>query len=435
VQIGVAVNKMDVHGQCQKLWGRWGKLIIFAYVSTLAFWFVAQTGYITQQALQKRLAVFQTDGVIYYGEFVHYFSLSQVVYRDNKTKLYDQSPENVRKIGIPSRIGIMDISPLTYFLMLPLAPLEVDYAQLVWSFVTFILGMIACCVIAKNCSCASNLRVAIIAIGIASSAPSIITMYLGQVSWFLTAAMGLYLWAFFKKKDLLAGLFLVFTAVKFQYMPFLLIPLIVERRWKLMFSSVGSGLILLALIGFGCGFQNLISYPAFLLHFEHVDIVCVKLMVCVRGVLERLLPAHLTLPVSCALLLIALFWLYHVWMRAGTDELKVRLAMSCTLCSCLVFAPHCFVVDTLLLGIIAAFFLTVYDQPSVASLRHARVFTLLIIMAPAVGWIFYLLGLFKFPDMLLDLAFDISLLAAAASMFYDAAGRVDGNTTSVASAQ
>ena len=421
---------MDVCGESKKLWGRWGKLIIFGYVSMLAFWFVVQAGYITQQAIEKKLAVFQSGDVIYYGEFVHYFSLSQVVYADNKIKLYDQSPENLRKIGIPSRIGIMDISPLTYFLMLPLAPLEVNNAQIIWSFVTFILGMIACCVIAKNCSSASNLRVAIIAIGIASSAPSIITMYLGQVSWFLASAIGLYLWAFFKKKDLLAGLFLAFTVVKFQYMPFLLIPLIVGRRRKLLFSAVGCGLILLVLIGFSCGFQNLSSYPAYLLHFEHVDISCVKLMVCVRGVLERLLPQHLTLPISCALLLIALCWLYHLWMRVHKDELQVRLAINCTLCSCLVFAPHCFMPDTLLLGIIAAFFLTVYNQPCVASLRHARVFTLLLILAPVLGWIFYLVGLFGLPSMLFDLAFDITLLAAAASMFYDATGRVEENIMS-----
>jgi hypothetical protein len=250
---------------------------------------------------------------------------------------------------------------------------------------------------------------------------------LGQVSWFLASAMGLYLWAFFKKKDVLAGLFFALTAVKFQYMPFLLLPLIVGRRWKLLFSAVGSGLILLTLIGFCCGFQNLISYPAYLLHFEHVDISCVKLMVCVRGVLERLLPPPLTLPISCALLLIALGWLYWLWMRAGKDELQVRLAIICTLCSCLVFAPHCFVPDTILLGIVAAFFLPVCDRPAVANLRHARAFALLLIFAPAIGWIFYLSALLGFPDMLLDLVFDIALLVIAASMFYDANGRAEGN--------
>jgi hypothetical protein len=66
-------------------------------------------------------------------------------------------------------------------------------------------------------------------------------------------------------------------------------------------------------------------------------------------------------------------------------------------------------------------------QPFVTNLKHARIFSLLLIFAPAIGWFFYFTALLGFPDMLLDLVFDIALLIIAASMFSDANGRAEGN--------
>jgi len=174
----------------------------------------------------------------------------------------------------------------------------------------------------------------------------------GQAAGIICGLIAIFFWSFQQKREQLSGVILGLIIFKFQYLPFLLIPVLVSRRWKTFLIMTFTDLLLVAATALAIGIPNLIGYPTFVLEIEtdpnYVALIDPKSMTNVKGILDALFPA-LGLKFSLVLLLVAVNVLAKIWWDSKDQKSAFPWAVSITVLTALFFSPHTHVYDSILL--------------------------------------------------------------------------------------
>jgi hypothetical protein len=197
--------------------------------------------------------------------------------------------------------------------------------------------------------------------------------------------------AWCKNKDIQAGLFLVIAAIKFQYLPFLMLAPLVKMRWKVIVSfSVGAALTIAAMAIWcpACIFQYI---PRLLNTDVQVGDLSSEWMICIRGLWFHLVPRTYAIALSALSTLAGLVYLAWLWKISDiSNKTSQAILISATILIGLLFSPHSYSVDLVLLavpGVMLAPLL--FASSNLEKNGFFKTYFWLIVLFPIATWLFY----------------------------------------------
>ena len=359
-------------------------------------------------------------------DFIRYYCAGQLA-QSAAPRIYDWNLQQdfLAKI-VPEAVSgkpYIQYTPPAFVLMIPFSHLPLEVAHVVWDGVSMLLSLGTLLLLTRCFPGLTKKDPLFLTIGLCAAIPTWWTIINGQLGFLILTGAGLYSFALLKDKPVLGGISLAVLSVKPNYLPFLVIPALVDRRWKLLLFGALAELLLLVAIAQITGWQCLIDYPKQLAYVENVTWVNAERMVCLRAAITALVPAEKAMAVSTLLMLIGtgrfVFVLYR-WKKNHLPEQRKHFlcwAISLSIIFGLLFSPHVHMYDCLLMAIPAALTLPHFNISSAIAetRRHFQWWRLLLVFYPILSWVMFI-GL---PEDIRHFAFtaiSLSLMVIALSI-------------------
>ncbi|HEY9786493.1 MAG TPA: glycosyltransferase family 87 protein [Candidatus Obscuribacterales bacterium] len=377
------------------------KVVKIAVISVLSIGVLYVLGLIYLPALLGAPFSSRSGGKLSVMDFVTWYEAGMLARSPERTQIYEPDVQlrYLNELIAPERSEVpffIAYPPYFFSLMAPLSLLPLRTAYILWIIAWPLVLMAALhFVLKKYAPRLDAADRAIFLLAVLFSQPLIISLRLGQTSSWLVTCICLFFHGLASKKDRLAGAALALSSIKPQYLLFLGLPAIAQRRWRLLASAVVAEMVLLVVAGLNVGWHNLIKYPSWLAYVETSPVthlsISPKSMVSLRGLLSCLLPPEMTGIIMAALLIAQVIYLCRVWSapRLKTD---LRWPMALTLASATALSPHLHYHDLLILSVAAA--LTI---PSLSIFQAARLpawplryWCLLLLYYPFVSWLCFM---------------------------------------------
>lgn len=380
------------------------RLTNFFYACLITFWAISITYACILIGCGRTALVKEEYGQLLQADFVRFYACGKMALSEDRHKVYDQEVQRkyVNVAIAPDHSDdypYIQYPPIAFPIMAPFALMPPLVAFNVWNLVTAALGLAATGLLLKhNIRLKGRISTALMLCAVYCSTGSIDVIRAGQVNWIQFAAIAMF-WVFwFAKKDLAAGAVIGLTIFKPQYSFICLLPALAYKRWKLLGAAAVSVITLLAISALFIGPENIIGYPAVLLHIEgnQKDLtVLPRDMYCLRAPLSWLLPLDIAFKVSVLLWALGALIIYLGWRRIPQDaERKQKQMAAFTALWALLFSPHAHSYDTLLLALPAVLTMTTispYDtwrlKPGIVKYWH-----LLYLLYPILGWVFFIVS-------------------------------------------
>lgn len=307
--------------------------------------------------------------------------------------------------------------PTLFVLAVPFSLFPIDQAHLLWNLFSLSIGVVGVAMLLISFNRLSRVDIVLLLVGLVASFPAFQTLYIGQTSLLVLGCTSLYFWALLKERNNLAGAFLALL-FKPQFLPFLVIPPLVQKRYKVFLSCLLVGVITIVVCGLIIGWQTVFQYPSVLLNVESGRFSMSENMITLRAITHQFLPKSLDLAFSLALTLASLLLVAIWWRKAGNNVELRKWAVALTIILTLIASPHCFENDAVLLGIAAALTLPVIRPSQFQSSWSTplRLYTGLFLAYPVVSW-FVFLGIPKAAQGIFFMAVHVVLLASGYAAF------------------
>ena len=339
------------------------------------------------------------------------YALGKMVLSDVREHIYDPKAQLgwFSKTMVPpptTGAGYICYAPYFYLLMIPLSALSAGAALSLWVVSSMVLGLAGLTLLGRHAG-RSPQQIVMMLVGAAASMPAWYTIALGQMSWFFVAFFCAFFLVLFARREFLAAVAIVLTAIKVQYAVIMVIPVLVQRRWKILISAAVLASVLSAAAASYVGWANVLSYPVIVVRTissREVDYATVaRSLVSIRGPLSILLPWSVSLAATAAVSFAGMVFLAWVWLRARkADQPSALWAAALTVVVGLFASAHSHLYDCLLLCIPAVLTLQTLDLQKVVRLEpfSLRIWHLVLLIYPMFSLSFCLyrqmLGKFEF---------------------------------------
>lgn len=380
---------------------RWQNLLSFTYLSFLGLWLIGYIVLLFKVAFAQRLFFYEVERNLHYSDYVLWYVAGQVALSDQKNHLYDPLVlvDYWNRLCAPAR---MDTAPAfqypPYFALLfsPFSVMPIEYSFILWTIFSLACGLSGLWIICKKFGQLAADKLPLFLLACAAFYPSWVSFRTGQLVWFYLFLFCTFVYGFIAKREAIAGLTLSILSTKPQYLIFMAIPALVDRRWKiLLWAALGEAALLLASTAM-FGPSNVFGYPSILFHQEtssKVIGVHPDEMVSMRLVFSLLLPQKLALPVSVLFMFAALILVAAFWYFASKKRELINWAFALTIATAVVSSAHSHVYDSLLLSLAAALTLQTLNlfqalklEPTALRIWHAT-----FILYPILGCILFML--------------------------------------------
>jgi hypothetical protein len=214
--------------------------------------------------------------------------------------------------------------------------------------------------------------------------------------WLMLAFICVYFGALLQGRDILAGVALCLAAYKVQYAPFLLVPALAMKKWKIVLSAGLCELALLIVSGFVLGFDNILDFPRGLLSGEQsngVTSVNPQVMIDLRGLLSPYVSQHFLIPLCIAAIIPALICTGYACRKAYLSGNKQSFAFSLALLllAAVCFGPHNHMPDCLFFISIVALTVPALNSPEFKHVSlQRRAWNFAWLFYPALMWLIFL---------------------------------------------
>lgn len=391
------------------------------------------TAVITFALLIFELCVFEpikTNEFIYYNDhtgfhmsdFVVFYAGGQIIRSHERTKPYDPdvqlSFENA--LIAPNKLDHVFFFQSTPFFflwvaaltLLPMKPAYVTWVILLSS--AYIGAMLLFLRKCRGWSWPASLSCTFFVL---LSYPVAASWKHGQPIFLAAAFLLLYLFAYEKKREFLAGLAIALCTFKPQYGLLLGLHSLCTQRWRIVIFAIISELILLGTAAGVMGWENIINYPKILHYAESSPQfagVFPEYMISVRALLTHSMTQQEALNISSILWAVgALISGALIWGTAKLSEACRRWAFVVMLLLSIVLSAHTHGHDILLLS--AAFALTRRSANESAPVnKFALIWSILLACYVPLTWLLHIPAVFMQFAKIPYLAMDCLLLALAA---------------------
>lgn len=347
-----------------------GRLAPLLYLALLVIWNVIVYCYLIKLEIDRWPLCW---------DFIHYYQCGAMALSPDRFQVYNAQVQLdwTNKLISPAHadeLWFVHFLPFVFPLMIPVALLPLKLCYVLWCTVSTFAGVSTFVAILKQrkwpVAAISGFCLAAVA-----CFPAWFNAWFGQFAWFYLCLLALYFFSLREKKDLRSGMLLALLSIKPQYMPYLLAPPLVSRRWKALVAMFVCELILVLLAVLTIGWDNVVHQPFIMLSTEQQTGIMqanAANMVSLRGLLSLFVPDRAVLWVSFILNVAAFPVMWLVWAKAFRKEAGSMLnwAMAVTLLAILVLSPHSHVYDCLFVMLAAALTLPSFRLSSVLALRR-----------------------------------------------------------------
>jgi hypothetical protein len=366
--------------------------------------------------------------VKFYEDFCRYYLMGKLATGPDRLSFYSLTIQAKTIIdfwgGVKFPHGLaFNTPPIVIPLMILFSFVKLEVAYLLWCLLNASLFLAGTWLILSDLRAGKKnlLLLFLIFAGTLSSTPGAMNVAEGQAAGIICGLIAIFFWAFQHERYIVCGITLGLIIFKFQYLPFLLVPVLVYRHWQTIAVMVATDTILIALTAMLIGIPNLLNYPSFVLKIEsdpnYSGLIDPKSMVNLKGMIDVILPA-LGLKISLVCLCLGLAVLAKIWLDTFDKKALFPWAVSLTVLIALLLSLHTHDYDSILLAI--PFLFTCPALSLSGSLRvvpaKLRVWNIIFILLPVLTWIFKLIGLIPaglkyFSQILIEVL--LLLLAAA----------------------
>jgi Glycosyltransferase family 87 len=330
-------------------------------------------------------------------DFCKVYGLSKMVYAGLGFAVYDPVAQKIFLHDlIPAHsfaaFAFLPYPPFVYALFGVFSALSLVPAYGAWTAFTLLVGL--CCIsylrlqVSKKDTSTQKLLLLTLFM---CSVFNFNNFFLGQAAWLMTGLTCLFFAALMRRNDTICGVTLGLCSIKFQFLLLLAAPLLVLKRWRALYIGIVIVLLFLVVAVGSIGIKNVLNYPN-ILNVQEILHPNIPMMINLRGFLFTISPGtdHLNAVLSGIFALLAIF---GVWSSARTSA-QQRLAIPISTILYLVFSPHVFVYDGLLLAVPTAINLKPMSLMSVFGPHrwNLKLRALLLCAFPIIGWLAYLGG-------------------------------------------
>lgn len=338
------------------------------------------------------------NGDLEFADYILYYMSGQMATSKDAHSVYDPAMQlkyfnHLISPGTVPKPFFMQSVPFTFILVIPLTLLPITQSYIAWFAVTAVFG--AATVFLWYRLFGSGTISALIAIcSTAASYPAMIGMRMGQQCWNIMGLLSLYFLSLYKRWDFLCGFLLSIISFKPHYALFCALPAVFNRRWNVIFVAALTEVSLLAVAGWFLGFENVLNYPAIVLHADSTgDFYGVNphKMISMRLLCTLFLPEKIAMGSGFLIMILGLLVLSLIWFRTIKGGLKTaweqRWALVLTVLLCIVASPHTHSYDLAMLAPCAFTIIAREGKESDESKTLVfRVWRLILIVYPLLTW-------------------------------------------------
>ncbi len=377
---------------------KWSKLISFAYASFLVLWLAALVYLLILLHGTGELFFLAREGKPYISDFLNVYAAGKLTLSADRIHIYDGQVQlaMINQLISPNKLDhtfFLQYPPYFFLAMTPLAFFSMAGAYTLWLSVTIAMAVAALFMLVRLIGRLRGKMVWIFLVAVLASSPGWRTLRLGQVSGLLVGTTAFYCYCLLRRKDVGAGIFLALSSIKLQYLPFLAIPLLAGRRWKVMISAAVTELIILGICAAVYGPDNVLNYPKIILSGEtssqYIGVAQEK-MVSLIGVVSAVGLKHVSGAISVVGLVAGLALAFVVCRSASFDSPKrAAWPLALTMVIAVLASPHVHTHDLLLLAIAAAMTLQVVSPFDAWKLdgRSRKIWNAMFTLYPVVSWV------------------------------------------------
>lgn len=372
-------------------------LLTFGYSSFIVLWVCAVCYFIGFKWIAGQLTVFHDGDLLKVSDFMHFYRGGRMILSPDCHEIYNPVVQQVwfNKLIAPAHVDSNAMEsqwfPLVYLFSLPFTVFSLNDGQVVWDICSAVFGLFSVSLLVGLNNKLSKTERVFLFIGILASFPGYMTWANGHVSYLLLGVTSLYFYTLLTRNDLLSGFFLALI-IKPQYLPFLGMAALVQKRIKLIgFAALFSAAAFI-LVSSVYSLQSVLSYPKFVIHVETETYIGAEKMTTIRSLLSYILPQNIVLTIAIIITLFSLYLVFRFWREAHTEQAR-RWAAGLTVVLALVASPHSFEYDCLMLSCPAALTLTSLHFGKIATYpKWFKLYSIMLIVYPMLAWAYYLIG-------------------------------------------
>ncbi len=359
-------------------------IILSLYAATMALMLVLLTG--------KALA--GNAGAGNFPDFLIFYNVGKMVLSGEHYNIYDPAAQlkffNEAMAPLHSNEVFFCQSPPFFFVaMSVLARLPYVVAFKLWQIASVVAATASLWLLARHRSGWNVWHFAMLICGAIVSFPGCIALLVGQTSWFILTLFALFYWSLSSRRQVICGIVIAISAIKLQYLPFLIAIVFACRRWRTLASFAVSMLVLLSISALVCGLDNVLMYPQLLFNAETAPNyagVWPAFMVSLRGPLSVLLPPALALKLASLLTLVGAAGIAWIWLKArDADAATQDFAMAASVLVSLIASAHTHIYDCLLLCLPVVLTLKSAKTQPLAPAGY-KIWQALLFVYPVLSW-------------------------------------------------
>lgn len=356
-------------------------LLVWGYCAFLFFWSVSAYAMLIMHGYFK-------------WDYFKYYQCGAMALSVDRFDVYDPAVQMhwYNRIIYPLRVNSMaynQYSPVCFLLMIPLALFPLDAGYYIWVAGTLAFGILGLYFLLRVLGVPFlKQRLTGLIIACLSSYPAFQGFQLGQSSWFLIGCLSFLFYGLIAHKSVLSGLMCALTIIKPQYGLFISVLLFGKKRFRSLAYAALFSTLLLLLCTFVIGWENVLYYPKIVMDAEtstRVFGVFQENMICLRGILSRLLPHSLLMETLFGIEIVSCVLLWRQISLSPPEE-NWSWIIAITILMVLIFSPHVHIYDSQLI-IIAA----VATLGQKAGISLFRIWSALLWLYPLFSWTVFLI--------------------------------------------
>ena len=328
-------------------------------------------------------------------DFLKVYSIAQMILAGQGSLVYDESARSAFLSGAGLSSSAIDYfkflpyPPFVYPLFLPFALLPRIVAYAVWLLLSFAVAFWGLKSLRRELGKDDSPSQLLLAFSVLVGSVFFFNNYLlGQSACLLLGLAAIFFVAFQKRNDTICGIAIALSTIKFQFLLLLGAPLLMHFRWRAILVALIVESLLIGAAFFSLGAHNLAIYPQVLSVQEalHPNI---PLMINLRGALYSLSPDSDRLQETVSAL-VAVAFSCVLWFLSKRPE-QLKYAVSLASLSYVIFGPHVFVYDGLLLALSLFTLVPEFSVVSVLKLgeKRKKLQCILLLASPFLEWIGY----------------------------------------------
>jgi hypothetical protein len=401
----------------------------FGYQSLIVCWMIGSIGFIVRLLAFHQLLTSSDGRVVHYCDFVLYKMGGTIFLSNLPENIYDSATQLQHFNALIAPLHVDHLDPLLYppfffAMMTPFALLPLTLGFIIWSLIGIAGGLGTITLLLRESQLLTAHQRKVFLVGAVVFVPFFQSLQVGYSSLLLLTIVAAFFWSMLKRKDIVAGLFLAFSAFKVQYFWFLFLPALMCKRIKTLMVGLPVAALLCALSAWRVGWSNIWNYPKIVLHGEPSGNV--YQMVGFRGLISNFFPQSIAIPISGVVSILGSILLMYIWWRADhwQSQSTLRWAAALTAIGSLLFSPHSHLSDCTLLLISAALTLSTveFDEAMKINPMSLRIWHLVFLISPIMSIVLFIYWavLGQWMNMTIDpfLIFNIALFGSALAYFF-----------------